>query len=144
MTVVVALPGEAEVDPRAYPGSRPGFTLADLERISVMSVPECARTRLRYYIEPMFADSVAFDFVATPECVDQFFAGFGADATKPDFPEFRGRYVSASGVDWHLEPDARLEGFAQVLRGPQWDEQVDVYVDRSGEPHVYVKTITLG
>ncbi|MEV8438156.1 hypothetical protein AB0425_12330 [Actinosynnema sp. NPDC051121] len=142
---------EAEVDPRAYPGSSTRYTLDDAERLSRVPLPECARAQLRYYVFPLGPESVTLDFAAPSDCVDGFLSGFGVDRHVPtsvweprgDDPPPPIRPPGQVGARWEFTPGERVEEWTRVVPGA-YREQVRIAVNRSAQPQrVYVVAFSL-
>ncbi|SES40322.1 hypothetical protein [Actinokineospora terrae] len=139
---------EDKEDPQAYPGSRTAYTVDDIERLTRVRLPGCARPNVRYILGPVYAEDVALDFTATPECVAEFLTGLGADVARPDYVGQPGDSRAFSlppetGTQWEFGPRTRLEEWLRILPG-SYREQVKVAVDRSVQPpHVYLHAFAL-
>ncbi|MEU4743445.1 hypothetical protein AB0G02_23685 [Actinosynnema sp. NPDC023658] len=138
----VALWPQAPDDPHAYAGSHSGFGVGDVERLAHVPVPGCAREGLRYFVFPLDAESVWFDFPGSAECVDEFLTGAGL-STGDARPGRESVGLIApppeSGARWEVGPGDRVQEWQRVVESFS-GEQVDVRVNRSAEPqHVYVR-----
>ncbi|CCH32656.1 hypothetical protein ABZ816_37150 [Actinosynnema sp. NPDC047251] len=54
-----------------------GYTVEDVQRLSRVPIPDCAGEQAKIFVVPESAESVAFDFGGTVECVDRFLVGLG-------------------------------------------------------------------
>lgn len=138
------------VDPHAYPGSSSGFTFAEAQEQSAVTLPACAQDSAKYYKGPTFADGVVvMDFTAPDECVAEFLSGTGIDGStpavqwKPMFEESSPPISppANSGIEWNFSREDRVE-YWRVERSRGANEQaVMVVVNRSAQPqHVYIES----
>lgn len=136
-------------DPKAYPGSRSGFSFEEAQQQASVPLPGCAQETARFYLGPGFADStIVMDFAAGDECVESFLAGVGIDGStpvvqwKPVFQE-SGPPVeppTGSGITWEFPRTDRVEYWTVERTDGVNDQSVLVVVNRSARPqHVYIR-----
>lgn len=146
VAAVLLFPGD---DPRAYPGSRSGFSFEDAQEKASVPLPSCAHETARFYLAPGFTDgTIVMDFTAHDECVASFLAGVGIDGStpvvqwKPVFNESKPPIEPppGSGITWDFPRTDRVEYWTVDRTDGVNDRSVLVVANRSAQPqHVYIR-----